>query len=136
MGFSDQLTAFARKAEAAVDQAVREVVFQCGLMLVRLSPIDSGAFSANWRYGLMTPDLHWNPEERNVFGTGNVRGLDDMPKAAAKYTHHLSNAAPYGPALERGSSNQAPQGMVVLTTLAFDDIVNNAARKVRAGGAE
>ena len=132
-GFSDTITAFAARAETAVDQTVREVVYQCGEMLVRLSPRDTTAFVSNWRYGLMTPDTRWRPEARNHFA---VNDLDAMPKAAAKFTHIVSNAAPYGPALERGSSQQAPMGFVILTTLAFDDILANAARKVKAGGAE
>lgn len=132
-GFSDTITAFAAKAPEAVDQVVREVVYQCGEMLVRLSPIKSGAFVSNWRYGLMTPDTRWRPEQT---GVREVNDLDAMPKSAAKFTHLISNAAPYGPSLERGSSQQAPQGFVILTTLAFDDILHNAARKVKAGGAE
>ena len=125
-GFSDQLTAFALKAENRVDQIVREVVYQVGLSVVRLSPIKSGAFVSNWRYGLMTPDTRWNPAQLSI---RFVTGMDRMPKAASKFTHTISNAAPYGPALERGHSKQAPLGMITLTKLAFEDIVANAARK-------
>lgn len=127
--FSDQLTAFAKKAPERVDQIVREVVYQVGLSVIRLSPIDTGAFVSNWRYGLMTPDTRWNPAQT---GARFVNNMGDMPKAAAKFTHYVTNAAPYGPALERGHSRQAPMGMVVLTVLAFDDIVANATRKARA----
>lgn len=130
-GFSDTLTAFALKAERAIDQTVREVVYQCGTTLINLSPIDTGAFVSNWRYGLMTPDTRWNPAQTKV---RVVNELDAMPKAAAKYTHFVSNAAPYGPALERGHSQQAAYGMVGLTILAFNDIVANAARKAQERG--
>lgn len=130
-GFSDTLTAFALKAERAIDQTVREVVYQCGTTLINLSPRDTTAFVSNWRYGLMTPDTRWRPEARNHFA---VNELDAMPKAAAKYTHFVSNAAPYGPALERGHSQQAPYGVVGLTILAFNDIVANAARKAQERG--
>lgn len=130
IAFSDQLSVFAKKAEAAIDQTVREAVYQCGLSLVRLSPVDTSRFQSNWRYGLMTPDNFFDENARNV---RFVHDMGDAPKAASRFVHFITNAAPYGPALERGHSQQAPQGMVVLTTLAFEDIVSNAARKARAG---
>ena len=98
---------------------------------MRLSPVDTSRFQSNWRYGLMTPDNFFDENARNV---RFVNGMGDAPKAASKFVHFITNAAPYGPALERGHSKQAPYGMVGLTILAFEDIVANAARKAQVGG--
>jgi hypothetical protein len=126
--FVGALSTFALQGREAMDQVVREVVYQCGLTLVRLSPIDTGRFSSNWNYGLETPDTRYNAEEYNV---RFVNYMGEMPNKAGGYTHFITNATPYGPYLERGSSDQAPQGMVGLTVAAFSDIVHVAAMKVR-----
>lgn len=130
--FEKALSDFALKAEDALDDVMRETIVKCGEMLYSLSPVDTTRFRSNWYYNAGSPSLSWRPEQYNV---ASVNGLADVPVDAAKFTHFLTNRAPYGPALERGHSQQAPQGFVVLTTLAFKDIVHNAARKVAAGGA-
>lgn len=131
--FEKALTDFAIKAEKAIDQTVREVVFECGRTLIVLSPVDTSSFVSNWYYAENKQGTLYQPEARNRF---EVNFISDMPaKGASRVAHFIYNRAPYGPALERGHSQQAPQGFVVLTTLAFPNIVANAATRARARGA-
>lgn len=125
-GFSDQLSAFALKAENAVDQVMREVVYDVGRTVWNLSPVDTTRFRSNWYYAPLSPGFQYNPDARNK---PEVNNLEDVPKKASRVDHYITNRTPYGPYLERGSSQQAPQGMIVLTQLSFPNIVANAARK-------
>lgn len=124
--FSSQLSAFAMQAEAAIDQVMRETINEVAQSVIALSPVDTGRFRSNWYYYLEAPGREYRPE---IYTTYQVNNLDTVPKQAARGTHYIVNRTPYGPFLERGSSDQAPQGMLVLTQLAFPDIVMNAARK-------
>lgn len=131
--FEKALTAFAIKAEGAIDQTVREVVFECGRTLIALSPVDTSSFASNWYYSAVSPGTLYQPDARNRF---ELNRADKMPsKGAGRIAHFIYNRAPYGPALERGHSKRAPQGFVVLTTLAFPNIVANAATRARVRGA-
>lgn len=126
--FTGALTTFALQGRETMDQVVREAVYQCGLTLVRLSPIDTGRFASNWNYGLEVPDTRYKEDE---FSVRFVNYMGEMPKRAGGYTHFITNTIKYGPYLERGSSKQAPQGMVGITVAAFQDIVLVAAEKAR-----
>jgi hypothetical protein len=124
--FAAQLEAFARDSKEKADALVREVVLETGQRVIDRSPIKSGRFKSNWNYGLETRDAH-TTEKTDIRALNN---LEELPKRAAGFVHLISNALPYGPALERGHSNQAPQGMVALASLEFPQIVNFAVAKV------
>ena len=125
--FSAALEAFARDSKDKADMLVRDVVLEIGDRLIQRSPVDTSAFQSNWRYGLETRDAFFS---KTLVGRKELNNLEELPKAAAGFIHFVSNAAPYGPALENGHSGQAPQGMVRLTALQFDSIVEAAALKV------
>lgn len=125
--FAAQLEAFARESKEKADDLVRETVLEIGERVIARSPVDTSAFQSNWNYGLETRDAFFSKEKT---GRRELNNLEELPRAAAGFVHFISNAAPYGPALERGSSTQAPQGMVALTALEFESIVEGAALKV------
>lgn len=125
--FAAQLEAFARESKDKADQVVRETVMEIGERLITRSPVDTGAFRGNWNYGLETRDAFFNDARIGR----ELNNLEELPKSAAGFIHFVSNAAPYGPALERGHSQQAPQGLVALTALEFEAIVDGAALKVQ-----
>lgn len=125
--FADQIAKFAAETKEKADATVRETVLEIGERLVARSPIDTGRFSSNWRYGLTTPDRHTTDETNSR----TLQNVEELPQAAGGFVHYITNSLPYGPALERGHSKQAPQGMVALTGLEFDSIVADAVLKVR-----
>lgn len=127
--FADALAKFAEDTETKAHDLVREVVLETGRRVIARSPVDTSAFKSNWRYGLETRDAFFNEAARGITELNN---LEELPKRAAGFVHFVSNAAPYGPALERGHSQQAPQGLVALTALEFDSIVEAAVLKVKS----
>ena len=119
------------KAEVVVredmNQVLREAIIEAGRRLIERSPIDTGRFQSNWRYGLTTPDLFTTEKT----GERYVHNLDEMPADLLGFRSFITNALPYGPALERGSSTQAPQGVVGLVAVEWPQIVNLAVRRTK-----
>lgn len=138
--FTADLKAFQAKTDTKINEAVREIVLGVGERLIDRSPVGApetwkrkpppgykpGRFKSNWNYGLQTPDIH-TTDRTDLFALNN---LEELPAKPAGFVHFLTNSLPYGPALERGHSQQAPQGMVGLTAQEFPQIVEAAARKV------
>jgi hypothetical protein len=124
--FADQVAAFAEKAKSQQDAIVRGCIVEVGARVIARSPKDTGRFKSNWRYGLETRDA-FTTKATDIRTLNNI---EELPKAAAGFVHFVSNALPYGPALERGHSKQAPQGMVALTALEWSQIVEQVALKV------
>jgi hypothetical protein len=125
--FADQIARFAVDTKEKADAAVRETVLEIGDRLISRSPIDTGRFKSNWNYGLTTPDRFTSDKTDGR----TLNNLEELPRGAGGFVHYITNSLPYGPALERGHSKQAPQGMVGLTSLEFDSIVADAVLKVR-----
>lgn len=124
--FAAQLADFQAKTEGKGHAVVREVVEEAGRRLIERSPVDTGAFASNWNYGLETRDTRFT----TATNIRTLNNLAEMPSKPAGFIHYISNAAPYGPALERGSSQQAPQGMVGLTIVEWPQVVAEALRRV------
>lgn len=127
MGFAEQIAKFAAETKDKADDLVRETVLEIGERVIARSPVDTGAFRGNWNYGLETRDAFFNAARVGK----ELNNLEELPQKAAGFVHYVSNHAPYGPALERGHSQQAPQGVVALTALEFSAIVDQAALKVQ-----
>ncbi len=124
--FETQLNAFKDHTQDETHELVREVIVETGRRLIDRSPVLTGQFADNWNYGLETRDTRTH----GPTGARAINNLAEIPATPAGFFHFLSNALPYGPSLERGSSRQAPQGMVGLTVLEWPQIVAAAARKV------
>lgn len=129
ISFELQLSNFAKNAGEKSDAAVRTVVLEIGARLIARSPVDTGRFRSNWNYSLNAPTAETTEQTGELF----VNHLAALPTTgAASATHFLQNNLPYGPALEYGHSKQAPLGIVGLTVLEFNGIVDDAAK--RQGG--
>ena len=91
---------------------------------------EGGHFRANWQLGVgAKPD-------------GEIDGIDPggkatlekikaaVPKKAGGRVYYLTNNLPYAIPLEDGHSQQAPEGIVGLTALKFQDYVKQAVAEV------
>lgn len=125
--FAQQMADAKVTVRADMSQVLRLAIIEAGERLVTRSPIDTGRFKSNWRYGLTTPDLFTTEKT----GERAVQNLDEMPADLLGFRHFITNALPYGPALERGSSKQAPNGFAGLTAVEWPNIVNLAVRQTR-----
>jgi hypothetical protein len=143
MSFALDLDRFARKTNAKADAVVRKIVLDIGTSLVFKSPVGDtthwkhpappgyvgGRFRANWQYGNELPTSTLAAIDPSGAATVGKLFSSVQIKAAGKL-HFLVNRLPYGPALEEGHSRQAPHGMVGLTVIEFQPIVERAAIEI------
>ena len=148
MSFSVDLGNFSNVLEEKLKRLERSVLIGVGESVVERSPVGDpenwsvreprdgyvgGRFRANWQYGLSVRPLGDLPD---IDATGNVSKQRINAGAAAIYNagnvHYITNNLPYAEALENGWSQQAPNGMVELTVLAWQPIVNERARLINA----
>jgi hypothetical protein len=117
--FGATLSGFRDETVDELNRITRESVFSAGNRVIVLSPVKTGQFADNWFYGLMTPDTRTH----GPTGARAINNIEEMPEQPFGFIHYLSNALPYGPALERGSSTQAPQGMVGVLAIEWPSMV-------------
>lgn len=141
------LKRFFEKVAARSDTVVRKVVIDIGGRIVERSPVGDGTlwknpppkgyiggrFRANWQYGnseIGVPE----GELTDIDPTGAVsmaRITGGVIGKAAGLVHTIINNLPYAQPLEDGWSKQAPQGMVHLVVMEYQEIVNRAAQEVK-----
>lgn len=144
MTFALDLRKFADKTDARVNALVRKIVIDVGTSVVLKSPVGDakywkspppkgyvgGRFRANWQYGLGAID-RTTTMKTDASGASTISAIvgkvDDTP---AGQVHYITNSLPYSDRLENGWSRQAPNGMVNLTVLEFQPIVDAAARAI------
>lgn len=125
--FAEQMARAKIVVREDMNQVLRFAIKEAGRRLIGRSPVDTGRFASNWRYGLTTPDLFTTKATNERV----LHNLDEVPKDLLGLTHFVTNALPYGPALERGSSSQAPQGFAGLTAVEWPNIVGVGVQKAR-----
>jgi hypothetical protein len=139
--FSVQLQQFADKANKRANDIVGRVIIGVAQRLDERSPVGDasywknkppkgyvgGRFRGNWQLGIgVVPSGETgriDPSGAETLGT-IIANVPDQPAGTVAY---LTNNVPYGPRIEDGWSRQAPQGLVGLTAMEFQNIVNQAA---------
>lgn len=141
MSFSLDLQRFAEKAKDKADDLVGNIVVRVAAELDRRSPVGDavywkskppkgyigGHFRANWQLGV---NVRPSGELPGVDTTGSValpRIMAAIPDEASGKVFWIANNVPYSLRIEQGHSRQAPQGLVGLTAVMFQGIVNEAA---------
>lgn len=94
-----------------------------------------GRFRANWQLGLDAPptgELYDKKATSYPSGAATVAGNQDKIPilTAGGRMYYLVNNLPYARRLEEGWSSQAPQGMVAITVLEFQQYVDAAVAMV------
>lgn len=115
MAWSRPLSGFARQVERDLSDRVREIALDAFGMIIRLSPVDTGAFRGNNRMSIGSPDESY---DLSATGTENERQAKAVMQALRVpfTTVYIQNNLPYADSLERGSSTQAPQGVYAVTS--------------------
>lgn len=99
----------------AVVKLKREIAIVVLEGVVLKSPVDTGYFRAQWTVSIGRA-ADGTIEQFDPTGAPTItRGLAVISQAGPGDDIHISNATVYGPRLEDGWSQQAPQGMVALT---------------------
>lgn len=129
--FALQLGAFAKKAGKNADLVVRKVGIDMTSRIVIRTPVDTGRARANWNTTIGSANYA-------VSESFDKAGASTIAKAAARLSGFrcgpsiwISNGLPYIGELEKGSSKQAPAGMVAITVAEFNGLVKTAAEGVR-----
>lgn len=125
--YSNSIRKFTDIAGLRVDVVMRKLTFDGLAGIFRRSPVDTGRFRASWRVSLGAADLTVEPEDFDSGGVatkgGGVQGRALQQVKALRFGSQisrdqiivLSNNLPYAEELERGSSDQAPAGVVAPT---------------------
>ena len=128
MDFLDTIYEWIEETETKIDEVLQTIVLKISNSVVTLSPVDTGRFKGNWQLSIDTGTsasiLRYDQE-------GNTT-LADMASKVNSFTAgqvaYIQNHVLYGDDLEHGYSQQAPDGMVVVTEAKFLRIVDEAVR--------
>lgn len=126
MSFTAQLKRFAERAKREPLRVQREVFIEASRRVVMRTAVDSGRARANWHAELGAPTVQIT-EATDKTGSLAIAGAAMLP-ALPDMTMYFTNNLPYIEPLENGWSMQAPQGMVKITALEFEDIVRMKVR--------
>lgn len=125
--FRLDLERFAEKAGDRATEVVRKVAIEVLSSVVLKSPVDTGRFRGNWNVAYGGIDYSTDSAEDKNGSAAIYRGVSyllssNLPGA----TIYITNNLPYAHRLEDGYSKQAPNGMVRLTVVEFNQFVKRA----------
>ena len=119
--FARRMRTLGEQIEANATAAVKRIALAVDQAVVLHSPVDTGRFRANWRVALDEPvedEIEaYHPGENGSTAAANAQeAFTQAEGVIAQYrlgqTIWISNPLPQGPALNNGSSAQAPAGFV------------------------
>jgi len=143
--FQQQLTEWYVKTMQKASLTVRETIIGVATSVVDKSPVgdpslwvnphppkgyEGGHFKANWRGGVGAINEEVTDDIDPTGETSLIQIISAIPEKPEEKVFYITNSLPYAQSLEDGHSTQAPQGMVGLTALEFESIVDNAVLKV------
>jgi hypothetical protein len=155
--FSADIRAWVEKTKDDADKVVRYALMTLDGKLVMRSPVGDakywkhpapkgyagGRFRGAWLVSEMAPQSSGSGFDRTSSGTNGLIDKDGKATLAAHASvinvakagrvHFLYNQMPYAQRIEQGWSRQAPVGLVALTVVEWNNIVDAAVNGVRAG---
>jgi hypothetical protein len=129
-GFQDEVTAWVAKTNAKMELAVRKIALDVFSEVILMSPVDTGRFRGNWQVAIGdVPAGTLEIEDKD--GTATISKVQAATMGLeVGQTIYLINNLPYAAALEFGSSQQAPGGMVRLAAQRWQPIVEKVAQEL------
>jgi hypothetical protein len=158
--FSAQINAWIEKTKGDADKIVRYALMTLDGRLVFRSPVGDakfwqrpapkgyvgGQFRGAWQVSQWTPQESGLGLDRTASSSGAKIDPDGKATIAAHAgvigaakagsVYYLYNPLPYAERIEKGWSRQAPVGLVALTVVEWNNIVENAVNGVKAGGGD
>jgi hypothetical protein len=140
VSFALDLQRFAEKTKDKADLAVGNIVARVSAELDRRSPVGDatywknkppkgyvgGRFRGNWQLGVGVVPAGETGLIDPSGAEAQGRVIATIPQEASGKVYWLANNVPYARRIEEGWSRQAPQGLVGLTTVMFQQIVDEA----------
>ncbi|WWA79503.1 HK97 family protein [Xanthomonas phage Kintu] len=128
--FAAQLQEFADMVQQDADEVFQIVATEVGQSVINLTPVDTGRALSNWNAGINSPDDTYRETEDPMDSQTSSRLAGEFSTLKFGDTAYITNATPHIPFLEYGSSKQAPNGFVRITLARFNNIVQDAVRRV------
>ena len=104
--FNMDLNRLAKDLGLETDKVVRKVTLQLWNGITLKTPVDTGRARGNWNLSESNADTTINESATSV---------QSYREPTGKKAVYITNSLPYIQALEKGSSKQAPTGMVEIT---------------------
>lgn len=127
--FEIGLRKFAEKTELKINDVVRKIGLEVYSSVVMRSPVDTGRFRGNWNLSL----AGFDPSVSELTDKEGAASIARASISIADYkggSIYISNNLPYAKRLEDGWSKQAPVGMLRITVVEFQDMVNKVVNSV------
>jgi hypothetical protein len=148
--FSAQILAWVEKTKDDADKIVRYALMTLDSRLVQRSPVgdakywkrpapagySGGRFKGSWMVSIGSPPTGISRMIDKDGSATLAAHASVISTAKAGEIQYLVNNTPYAKRLEEGWSRQAPYGMVALTVVEWNNIVNDAVNGVKAGGGD
>lgn len=143
MSFALDVSKFVEKAKKNPEKVMRQVSIKLFSAIIKASPVDTGRFRMNWMASGGNPasGVTDATDKSGNIAIGNATGF--VLKAADWREFTLTNNLPYanvieyggypggGPNTVGGFSKQAPQGVVRVNVLRFQQLIDEEANKVK-----
>ena len=144
--FALQMAAIIEKTKAAPDLVIRAVLMKIDSRLVSRSPVGDatywknkppagyvgGRFRGAWQMAIGSPSSGTGAIDADGSAT-TAAHAGVVGAAKAGDVIYLTNNLPYAKRIEQGWSRQAPVGLVALTVVEFNTLLDDAVNGVRAG---
>lgn len=143
MSFALDVSNFVEKTKKNNETVMRSVSFKLFSAIIMASPVDTGRFRMNWQAAGATPrkGVVAGVDKTGASATASVQTFITNTPAWQELT--LANNLPYanviefggypgsGPNTTGGFSKQAPQGVVRVNVVRFQQLIDEEAAKVR-----
>jgi hypothetical protein len=130
MSFSVDVSKWIEKATEAPETIVRGTAIKLFSGIIKSSPVDEGTFRANWFVSGESPSTQVNENASGAEAGILARTESDVNALIDWEAITLTNNLPYARRLEFGYSDQAPQGMVRVNAIRFNELIKEEARKL------
>lgn len=126
MSFRDSIASFQTAVGKEADKVLRSSALAVFTKVVKRTPVDTGRLRGNWQVGINSAPSGVIEEEGGSVTLNQARIA--MSKASAGNDVYIVNNLPYAMAIENGSSDQAPKGMVKVTVAEWKQFVRSAVK--------
>ncbi len=147
MTFSVDVSKWVNKAEDSFEETVRGTAIKLFSAIIKSSPVDEGTFRNNWYVSGATPSNEVDPNNDGGGDSGAINKMTyDVAALRNWQTITFTNNLPYAEVIEYGGypnpaktgiktingySKQAPQGVVRVNSVRFQQLIDEEARRVR-----
>lgn len=143
MSFTLDVRNFVEKAKKNNETVMRQVSLKLFSAIIKASPVDTGRFRNNWFVSGPVPSSGTTPYRAKTGDASIARAAMVIKHSVEWQEFTLTNNLPYanvieyggypgdGPNTVGGFSRQAPQGVVRVNVVRFQQLLDEEAAKVR-----